>query len=93
MGTLSLVGKWGSLREQPHSDPRQQRGVGRGGGTGSALEGLRRSDDGAPFPGMGLVAQTSLPAFRPNTSLPKPDPACILVLTEEETWVHRGCLE
>lgn len=74
-------------------DPRQQRWVGRGSGTGSAPEGLRRSDNGAPFPGMGLVAQTSLPVFRPNTSLPKPDPACILVLIEEETWVHRSCWE
>lgn len=31
---------------------------------------LRRSDDGEPPLGMGLVAQTSFLAFRPNTSFP-----------------------
>lgn len=48
--------------------------------------------ESAPL-GMGLVAQTSLLAFRPNTSLPKPDPACILVLTAEGTRIPCGCLE
>lgn len=47
----------------------------------------------SPPLGMGLVAQTSLLAFRPNTSLPKPDPACILVLTAEGTRIPCGCLE